>query len=142
LAASTYDRIFLDTNILVYAVDYRDPAKLARAQTILRQTPQSSFVISAQVLGEFYWTVTRKLKLPVEEARAQAERLSRLIVVALDTQLVHAAMQLVESASIEYWDALIVKAASSAGCARLLTEDLNYGQLIDGVRVENPFIQV
>ena len=74
------------------------------------------------------------------EARAALGWLSGLTVVPIDRDLVLGAIDLTERASIAYWDALIVRAAASAGCRRLLTEDLNHGQVIDGVRVENPFL--
>jgi predicted nucleic acid-binding protein len=79
--------------------------------------------------------------LAYDEARAAIAWLSRLIVIPIDTDMVLAAIELGHSASIAYWDALIVGAAASAGCRRVLTEDLNHGQIIDGVRVENPFIK-
>jgi predicted nucleic acid-binding protein len=104
--------------------------------------PPASIVVSAQVLGEFYWIVTRRLSsaLSVAEAASAVDRLSRLSVVPLDRDMVLRAIALSESADIQYWDALIVQAAAAGGCRRLLTEDLNHGQVIDGVTVENPFV--
>jgi predicted nucleic acid-binding protein len=144
LDASANGRTFLDSNILVYAFDRRDTRKQGQAVSLLQQSSAATVAISAQVLGEFYWTVTRKLPVPLtfEAARAAVLSLARLRVVAIDQDLVHDAIDLSRSASIAYWDALIVKAAASAGCRRLLTEDLNHGQVIDGVRVENPFLGV
>ena len=140
--ASANGRAFLDSNVLVYAFDSRVTHKQAKAITLLEESSSSTVAISTQVLSEFYWTVTRKLPLPLSrlEARSVLNRLSRLIVVTVDRELIESAIELEGSASIAYWDALIVKAASSVGCRRLLTEDLNHGQVIDGVLVENPFI--
>ena len=142
--ASARGKVFLDTNVLVYAVDHRDRAKQMKAQSLLRGTPRASLVISTQVLGEFYWTVTRKLvpAIPNEEARAAVERLSRLTVVPVDRDIVRGAIELAALTSIAYWDALIVKAASTMSCERVLSEDLNHSQVIDGVRIENPFLPV
>ena len=61
-------------------------------------------------------------------------------VVPIDAYLVREAVELAQASQLAYWDALIVRAASVAGCARLFTEDLNHGQVIDGVRIENPFL--
>lgn len=138
--ATAVSRTFFDTNVILYAFDHRDPAKQARAASLLTELA-GSIVISGQVLGEFYWIATRKLGLAYDEARAAIAWLSRLIVIPIDTDMVLAAIELGHSASIAYWDALIVGAAASAGCRRVLTEDLNHGQIIDGVRVENPFIK-
>ncbi len=141
MGATESGRVFLDTNVLVYLFDTRDPTKQHRAQSLLREIPSASLVVSAQVLGEFYWATTRKLPTPLDHGTAESAvaRFSRLRVVAVDRQLVRDAIDLSDSVSIGYWDALIVKAASLASCPRLLTEDLNHGQVIDGVRIENPF---
>lgn len=142
MEATEPGRAFLDTNVLVYTFDTADEAKQQRAQSLLREIPAASLVVSAQVLGEFFWTVTRRLETPLgrDAALAAVDRFSRLGVVVIDKHLVRAAIELTGSASISYWDALIVKAARFGACRRLLTEDLNHGQVIDGVRVENPFL--
>jgi predicted nucleic acid-binding protein len=72
-------------------------------------------------------------------ARRKIELIARLDVVPVQLDLVLGAIDLHRLHSISFWDALIVRCASAAGCTRLLTEDLQHGQLIDGVRVENPF---
>jgi predicted nucleic acid-binding protein len=142
LVASALDRVFFDTNVLVYVHDDRDAAKQLRASALFRDTPTHQMVVSGQVLGEFYWTVTRKLPTPLSDGAAKDAvlALADFNVVPIDTQLVRDAIELATTARLAYWDALIVKAASSAGCQVLLTEDLNHGQVIDGVRVENPFL--
>jgi predicted nucleic acid-binding protein len=137
----TAERAFLDTNVLVYLFDHDEPAKTQRAQQLLEQAKPGELALSAQVMGEFYVTVTRKLARPLDTARAveALEWLSLLRVVALDAALVKTAIKTSRDAQISYWDALIVAAAGAAGCTRLLSEDLGDGQLIGAVRVENPF---
>lgn len=134
-------RAFFDTNVLVYLFDAADPVKQQQAQSLLRDTPPSSVVVSAQVLGELYWATTRKLATPLahDAARSATERVARFAVVPVDKELVRGALGLVESESLAYWDALIVEAANVGACHRLLTEDLNHGQVIKGVRIEDPF---
>jgi predicted nucleic acid-binding protein len=134
-------RAFVDTNVFVYAIDQDEPAKRERALDLLVKSKPGSLVTSSQVLGEFFVAATRKLQtpLPAERAELEVRRLAPLAQVAVDRQLVLEAIALCASDQISYWDALIVRAAATAGCGRLLSEDLNDGRVIAGVRVENPF---
>lgn len=136
------DRAFLDTNVLVYLFDHDEPLKTQRARDLLEQAKPDELALSAQVLSEFYVVVTRKLKRPLDtDTAAEAvDWLTLLRVVPLDPELVKAAIQTSRSAQLSYWDGLIVASAAVAGCQRLLTEDLNDGQQIGSVRVENPFV--
>ncbi|MGA8364774.1 MAG: PIN domain-containing protein [Solirubrobacteraceae bacterium] len=134
-------KTFVDTNVFVYAVDEAEPAKRDIAQRVLASGQYGEFVLSSQILSEFYVTITRKLTECVSEAEAaQAlERLRKYPTVSIDVTLVKRAIQISRSAKLSYWDGLVVAAADRAGCGRLLTEDLNDGQEINSVRVENPF---
>ncbi len=131
---------FIDTNVLVYAYDSRDPHKQQIAADVLLHASEP-IALSAQVLSEFYVTVTRKLAQPLspEQAAAEINLLSKLPVVPTDVALIQAAVETTTAAQISYWDALIVEAAVRAGCDRLVTEDLADGSVIRGVRIENPF---
>jgi len=135
------DRTFLDTNILVYAVDETESEKHSAARRLLGSTDYGEFVLSTQTLSEFYTVVTRKLAEPISEVSAAAvvDYLGLNPVVPTDAALVKAAIQISCSAQLSYWDGLIVASATAGGCERLLTEDLNDGQVIGSVRVENPF---
>lgn len=132
-------RSFVDTNVLVYALDGNEPDKRRAASRLL--AADEAFALSTQVLGEFYVTVTRKMRPPLSAADAQSavSELARLPVVATDLTLVQAAMATAQNAQISYWDALIIEAAVVAGCERVLTEDLATGSVIRGVEVVNPF---
>jgi predicted nucleic acid-binding protein len=134
-------RAFIDTNVWVYTVDDSEPAKQARARLVLEPEPGKDLVVSAQVLGEFYVTVRRKLAqtLAEPEAAALVERMRRLPVVPVDSSLVAAAIANARDWKLSYWDALIVAAAETAGCGILLSEDLTHGQMYGMVRVEDPF---
>ena len=135
------ERAFLDTNVLVYVFDHDEPEKAQRAKDLLEQAKPDELALSAQVLGEFYVTVTRKLRRPLDAdlATQAVDWLSLLKVISLDSALVKDAIQISRSSQLSYWDGLIVASAASCGCERLLTEDLNDGQVIAGVRIENPF---
>ena len=132
-------RTFLDTNVLVYAVDSADAAKKQTARTLLTQT--ADIVVSTQVLSEFYVTITRKLQPAVSPntATEMVRRLARLPCVAIDSHLVQLAIDAGQRWLLSHWDALVVEAARQAGCARVLTEDLNAGAVYHGLAIENPF---
>lgn len=135
-------RDFFDSNVLIYAYDPRDPAKQLQAEGLLADaTAARTGVISAQTLGEFFNTVTRRLPnpLPIELALEAIDRFAIMPVIELDLQLVRRAINTSGRYQISYWDALIVAAAERAGCTRILSEDLNSGQSYNGVLVVNPF---
>lgn len=136
-------KTFLDSNILVYSVDESpvEKAKHARAIELLSADPES-LVVSTQVLQEFYVVATRKLRSPLSEERAEraVRGIAKLDVVGVDASLVLAAIDTSRTVQISLWDALIIEAASRAGCDRILSEDLNTGQAIRGVTIENPFV--
>ena len=134
------DRRFIDTNVLAYVFDNQSPAKSVRAKQILRE---GSFVISSQVLGELYVTLTRKLtvKVPAQVAADAINELRLNEVVPITAALVSAAVQTSVKSQLSYWDALIVESSAAAKCTILLSEDLSDGQVIQGVRVVNPFKQ-
>ena len=138
--SSTSASAFVDTNVLVYSFDSGEPVKRKRAQEVVERE-RERLVLSAQVLGEFYVVVTRKLETPVslEDALAAVRLWSRFRTVPLDGALVGAAIRISQTARISYWDGLIVAAARAAGCDRILTEDLADGTAVEGVAIENPF---
>lgn len=134
-------RSFIDTNVLVYCFDSDEPAKRERALAIMDGAEGSDLVVSTQVLQEFYVTVVRKLANPLPEADAEqaVADLALLPVVRIDARMVLLAIATSRAHRLSLWDALVLHAAIEAGCTRLLTEDLQHGFELDGVRVENPF---
>lgn len=137
------ERCFVDTNVLVYLFDNDSIDKQTRARALLDEK-KDGIVVSAQILGEFYVTVTRKLEVPLPPiAAAEAvESFSRFEVEPLTAELVRAAVRRSRASVFSYWDALIVEAARSAGAEILFTEDLQHGQKIDELRIVNPFAGV
>lgn len=135
------ERVFIDTNVWVYAVDAAEPAKRERARAVIAPGNDAHITTSSQVLSEFYTVVTRKLASPMpEELAAQmVDRLSQLPVVPVDADLVLRAVAGSRAWSISLWDALIIRAAEVAGCAVVLSEDLTDGATYGSVRVANPF---
>jgi predicted nucleic acid-binding protein len=136
-------RTFVDTNVLLYAYDAAEVGKqpIAR-ETLDRLWRGRAGTLSTQVLQEFYNAATRKLDPPVRraEAREIIDLYTAWPVVTLDPTLILAATRLEEVHQLSYWDALIVEAARVVGAERLLTEDLQHGRTIEGVRIDNPFL--
>jgi predicted nucleic acid-binding protein len=135
-------RLFLDTNILVYAIETRgrDPRKSATALALARR---EDVCLSTQVLGEFYQAVTsarRARPLTHGEAVAWVQLWKRHDVRPITTPHVDLALELADRFQVNYYDALILAAARLARCAVVYSEDLNSGQEYTGVRVENPFL--
>ncbi len=134
-------RSFVDTNILVYGQDGRDPAKQRRAQQLAAELVESGTgVISTQVMQEFYVTVTGKLRLAPAEAKAVLRTLAAFEIVQVTPGMVQEAVDCAVLNKISFWDALIIVAAETAGCTTLYSEDLGSGQTILGVKVVNPFV--
>lgn len=135
-------RTFFDTNILVYMFDADYAVKKERACAVFEaEASAGRAVLSTQVLQEFYVAVTRKLSTPLapETAEAVVRDLSLLPVVPVDTDRILAAIHRSRTLGFSFWDVLIVETALASGADRLLTEDLQHGQTIEGLRVENPF---
>jgi predicted nucleic acid-binding protein len=135
------ERTFLDTNVLVYADDLDAGDKRTRARQVLAELLSSAAaVLSTQVLQEFYVVATKKLSVDPAIARRKVELLARADVVRIDEALILQAIDLHRLHTLSFWDALVIKAAARAGCVRLLSEDLQEGRTIEGVRIENPFV--
>lgn len=134
------ERTFFDTNILVYADDLAAGQKRERALSVLDQHIRAGMaVVSTQVLQEFYAIATRKLGVSPEVARAKVAILGRLDLVQVDLGLILGAIDVQRLHQVSFWDALIVRAASVAGCRLLFSEDLQDGRLIDELRIVNPW---
>lgn len=133
---------FFDTNILVYFIDEDEPEKQEVARGLVEEyLIEGNGMISVQVLREFY-VAARRLRHPLSEERAlEAVRdLATFSPLTEDATMVLGAVSRTREMSISFWDALIVEAALKAGADRLLTEDMQHGLLIEGMRVENPFL--
>jgi predicted nucleic acid-binding protein len=135
-------RVFFDTNVLVYMFDRSEPAKRERAEErFKREGLAGNAVVSTQVLQEFYVIATHKLDPALEPAKAYdaVKDLCALSLVHIHPDMVLAAIRRSQTAQLSFWDSLIVEAAVHGQCQTLLSEDLQDGQVIDGVRIEDPF---
>ena len=132
---------FLDSNILIYAFDTAEPVKRARSRSLIESLPAEAIVLSAQVVNEFYFTVTRKLRRPLPAAHAEeaVRGLSGFRILPLDYKLSVAAMELVRKHQLSIWDALILESALDGKCRTLFSEDFQEGRKYGALTVTNPF---
>jgi predicted nucleic acid-binding protein len=134
-------KVFVDTNVLVYAHDIDEGSKRVVARNVLRDLwNDGNGIVSPQVLQEFYVTVTRKIAVPISKGAARRV-VSAYAIWCIDVTSADmtAAFRIEDEARISFWDALIVAAAAKGGATKLLTEDLNPGQVVAGIKIENPF---
>jgi predicted nucleic acid-binding protein len=133
---------FIDTNVLIYTDDKDNLAKQSTALDLIERLRISGDgVLSTQVLTEYFNGATRKLGVEAGIARRKVELFSRLKLVRIEIDLILAAIDLHRLHQFSIWDALIIKAAQAANCQELLTEDMQHRQIVDGLRIRNPFIE-
>lgn len=136
-------RYLLDANVLVYALDTREPKKRERAKEVIRRTALAgSAALPVQALSEFANVCLRKLQPPLapKDARLEVERLSLAFpVLPLTPQVVGEALRGVRDHSFSYYDAQIWAAARLGQVSSILSEDFNPGAVIEGVRFADPF---
>ncbi len=136
-------RSFIDTNVLIYAEASDEPVKQQVALALLKQLYEStSGVLSTQVLQEYCNVALKKLKLPVAHIRAQLGLYEQFEVVQVTPALIRAGLDLQQTRSVAFYDALVLASAQAAGCNELFSEDLNTGEVIGGLRICNPFLVV
>lgn len=133
-------KVFLDTNVLVYGQDRREPGKQRMAQGLARTVmEEGNGVVSTQVLQEFYAAATMKLRVDPLAAKALLRSFTSFETVQVTPALIQEAIDCSILNRLSFWDSLIVAAASGSGCTTVYSEDLNPGQSIMGVTVVNPF---
>ena len=131
---------FIDSNVLIYAEASDEREKQSIALALLRQLKISGDgIISTQVLQEYANVALRKLGLDANHVRDQLGAHLQFEVVQVTPAIIQGALDLHQTRSLSFYDALIVQAASVAGCDELFSEDLNAGEVINGVKIINPF---
>lgn len=132
--------IALDTNILVYAAMQGEDARHAAAIDIQARLIDRTIVIPTQVLGELYNVLVRKAAMPSSRAAALALELTAgCVLIAADAEDMQEALVLASTHSLQIWDALILVVSAHAGCALLLSEDMQDGFVYREMIVANPF---
>lgn len=136
------DRVFVDTNVLIYGRDASEPPKQKRAMAwMARLWSERTGRLSFQVLNEFYVTVTNKLQpgMDPQSAREDVRFLLAWRPISVDARVVEGAWRIQDRYKLSWWDALIVSAAQVSDCRYLLTEDFQENLNIGNVEVINPF---
>lgn len=132
---------FLDTNILLYSIS-RDPSEMAKRERSIALLEQDDWSLSTQVLQEFYVQATRPSRsdaLSHDIAAGLVRAWQRFQVQDITPTIVNAALDIKSRYGFSYWDAAIIAAAQAQGCAQLYSEDLSHGQVIDNLRIIDPF---
>jgi predicted nucleic acid-binding protein len=138
---SKTSRTFLDTNVLVYSDDPRDPTKQAKALDLITDhLRQRTGVVSLQVLQEYFVSATGKLGLDAELAKQRIEVFAKLHVAEPTVNDILAAIDIHRLHRFSYWDALVLRMAKQTGCRVLLSEDMQHGREFEGVKIVNPFL--
>lgn len=135
-------KVFVDTNVLLYAHDKDAGPKQRRAAERLRKLwDTESGRLSTQVVQEFYVNVTQKIKKPLglDLAREVVRNYGLWVESPITPSTIVRASEISEIWHLAFWDSMIVAAAEQDGAAELLSEDLHAGQVIAGVKVVNPF---
>ena len=134
-------RSLLDTNVLIYADAADEPAKQRQAVSLISELRRTGdAVLSTQVLQEYVNVALRKLRLPPALIRERLAFYRRFDLVVTSPELIAAALDLHVLRGISFYDALVVQAAAAGGCQRVLSEDLQHGATLGGVRIVNPFL--
>jgi len=132
-------KVFVDTNILVYCMDDSDKKRKTRCRTLVEALVGDFYgVLSTQVLQEFYVAATKKLGADPLAVKDILHSFRRFETVVITPEIIRDAIDCSLINRISFWDSLIVVAAESARCEKIWSEDLNDGQIIRGVRIENP----
>ena len=134
-------RVFLDTNVIVYAFAENDARKRGIARALVES---ANAVVSSQVLSELAHVLTRRFRFAPAEARARILAIAERCEVALVAPPVVAdALRIMDKYHYSFYDSQIVAAALAAGVRTIFSEDLHDGQAIDGaLRIQSPFRRV
>lgn len=135
-------RSFFDTNVLVYADAADEPFRQRQAIHLIKtHHAAGTAVLSTQVLQEYVNVALRKLHLPIPLIRERLSLYARFDLVPATPGIIEGALALHALHGSSFYDALILQAAIASGCSALLTEDMQEGAVIGGVKIVNPFAQ-
>ncbi|MCF8167587.1 MAG: PIN domain-containing protein [Rhodoferax sp.] len=133
-------RSFIDTNVLVYAEASDEPLKQRVALDLLKGLYEQGLgVLSTQVLQEYCNVALKKLKLPGQHVRSQLDVYEQFEVVQVTPAIIRVGLDLYQTRSVSFFDAIVLASAHAASCNVVWTEDMNDGEVVNGVRISNPF---
>ncbi len=129
------DKIFIDTNILLYLYDI-DGRKKNQAKEILK----SNHYISTQVLNKFTNISIKKIKLNGDELENNLQKIiEKTTVFTFNEQTIRFAIKIQNRYKFQYYDSLIIATALENNCNILYSEDMQHNQIIDTLTIKNPF---
>jgi predicted nucleic acid-binding protein len=138
------DKVFLDTNIIVYAFDQLEPGKMKVARKLLTEGAASKgAIVSYQVVQEFVNVALRRFEMTMSQSELEEflfEALFPMMAVSSSPALVIEALRLGTSHHLGWYDSLIVAAALERSCQVLYSEDLQHGRRFGNLVVQNPFV--
>ena len=133
-------KVFVDTNILVYTQNNLAKEKQQICRAVLSQLIDNHLlVISTQVIQEYYNVSTLKLGLDKLFVKNTIKYFDFYEIVLLQPTIILQAIDIQILNQLSFWDSLVVSAAKSANCSVILTEDMNDGQVIEGIKIQSPF---
>ena len=133
-------RFSLDSNLLIYAFDFRDALKQSIAEQVISRASGRDCMLALQAVGEFYAVSTRKKILPRADAGREALNYLVLFPAFPATTASHRiALREAVAGRFSYWDAVLLASAAEAGCTTLLSEDMADGARLGNITVRNPF---
>ena len=131
---------FIDSNVFIYAADSKNPVKRSLARKLISGAVASGgYKINVQVLNEFSSVAHRKLGLTIDEIKAYLEMFRALTVLPVPADVTEKGLDVMQRYGLQFYDSLLLVAASESGCSEFISEDLNDGQIYCGMKAVNPF---
>ncbi|MEQ8553628.1 MAG: PIN domain-containing protein [Cyclobacteriaceae bacterium] len=133
-------KVFIDTNVLVYLFSNTEDDKRKKCKELIR-TYSSEYILvwSTQIVQEFYVVMTTKLRRQPQEVKLLLNNFSEFELVINNLDMIEQAMDIQVINQLSFWDSLVISAANTSRCQILLSEDLNHNQVIQGIKIQNPF---
>ena len=131
---------FIDSNVFIYAADSKNPVKRSIARKLITEAVASGgYEINVQVLNEFSSVAYRKLGLTIDEIKAYLEMFRALTILPVPADVTEKGLDVMQRYGLQFYDSLLLVAASESGCSEFISEDLNDGQIYCGMKAANPF---
>lgn len=131
---------FIDSNVFIYAADSKNPVKRSIARKLITEAVASGgYEINVQVLNEFSSVAHRKLGLTIDEIKAYLEMFRAFTILPVPADVTEKGLDVMQRYGLQFYDSLLLVAASESGCSEFISEDLNDGQIYCGMKAANPF---
>lgn len=135
------DKVFIDTNILVYLQSGMDVHKTKISKELFHSLAEKNLIVlSTQVLQEFYVAMTKKLGHNPLDIKNLLFLFKDFEIINVNSSIIFEAIDISVLHKISFWDSLLISSASAGNCKIIYSEDLNHGQMIGGVQIINPYI--